>query len=155
MQSLEEKNQLSNELERVKKRLEEAIAQKTDLLKELQKSKLEAENIRRQMLQQEIHHNIQQTEALTRNLSPAANIKFLDNTSAAVAKDATAGGENAADPANALGNDWLSQVMNGKIYVVSGPNESRLSKSSQTKFDRLCREAIFFPILPLSNYIDN
>ena len=34
--------------------------------KELQKTRLEIENIRRQMLQQEIHFNIQQTEALTR-----------------------------------------------------------------------------------------
>ena len=35
-------------------------------MKELQKARLEVENVRRQMLQQEIHHNIQQTEALTR-----------------------------------------------------------------------------------------
>ena len=34
--------------------------------KELQKTRLEIENVRRQMLQQEIHFNIQQTEALTR-----------------------------------------------------------------------------------------
>lgn len=38
----------------------------TDLQKELQKTRLETENVRRQMLQQEIHFNIQQTEALTR-----------------------------------------------------------------------------------------
>ena len=37
-----------------------------EILKELQKSRLEVENVRRQMLQQEIHFNIQQTEALTR-----------------------------------------------------------------------------------------
>ena len=37
-----------------------------EILKELQKSRLETENVRRQMLQQEIHFNIQQTEALTR-----------------------------------------------------------------------------------------
>ena len=37
-----------------------------DMQKELQKTRLEIENVRRQMLQQEIHFNIQQTEALTR-----------------------------------------------------------------------------------------
>ena len=37
-----------------------------EILKELQKARLEVENVRRQMLQQEIHFNIQQTEALTR-----------------------------------------------------------------------------------------
>ena len=37
-----------------------------DLQKQVQKTHLEVENIRRQMLQQEIHFNIQQTEALTR-----------------------------------------------------------------------------------------
>ena len=38
----------------------------TELSKQLQKTQLEIENIRRQMLQQEISFNIQQTEALTR-----------------------------------------------------------------------------------------
>ena len=37
-----------------------------DTLKELQRARLEVENVRRQMLQAEIHFNIQQTEALTR-----------------------------------------------------------------------------------------
>ncbi len=35
-------------------------------MKELQKAKMEVENVKRQMLQQEISFNIQQTEALTR-----------------------------------------------------------------------------------------
>ena len=39
-----------------------------DCIKEVQKTRLEVENVRRQMLQQEIHFNIQQTEALTRYL---------------------------------------------------------------------------------------
>jgi hypothetical protein len=39
-----------------------------DVLKELQKSRFEIENVRRQMLQMEISHNIQQTEALTRSV---------------------------------------------------------------------------------------
>ena len=34
--------------------------------KQVQKSHLEIENVKRQMLQQEIHFNIQQTEELTR-----------------------------------------------------------------------------------------
>eukprot|EP00095_Tigriopus_kingsejongensis_P008850 maker-scaffold15_size728074-snap-gene-3.13 protein:Tk08850 transcript:maker-scaffold15_size728074-snap-gene-3.13-mRNA-1 annotation:"liprin-alpha-1 isoform x12" len=70
MHSLEEKNHLSNELERTKKKLEDVEQQRVDILKELQRARLEVENVKRQMLQQEIHHNIQQTEALTRNLSP-------------------------------------------------------------------------------------
>ncbi len=37
-----------------------------EILKELQKARLEVENVKRQMLQQEISFNIQQTEALTR-----------------------------------------------------------------------------------------
>ena len=39
-----------------------------DALKECQRARLEVENVKRQMLQQEIHHNIQQTEALTRSV---------------------------------------------------------------------------------------
>lgn len=94
MHSLEEKNHLSNELERCKKKLEDANQQKArieerlvaaltelkqikrynvlslhlkvEVMKELQKARLEVENVRRQMLQQEISFNIQQTEALTR-----------------------------------------------------------------------------------------
>ena len=111
---MEEKNHLSNELERTKKKLEESTESKArtdaqlerlknelnfktvmvqkdaheaelrrylfltfshfffiftlqaDMQKQVQKTQLEIENIRRQMLQQEIHFNIQQTEALTR-----------------------------------------------------------------------------------------
>lgn len=66
MHSLEEKNQLSNELERTKKKMEDSLTQKAEIIKELQKARLETENVRRQMLQAEISYNIQQTEALTR-----------------------------------------------------------------------------------------
>ncbi len=66
MHSLEEKNHLSNELERTKKKLEEAEQHRADVVKEMQKARLEVENVKRQMLQQEISFNIQQTEALTR-----------------------------------------------------------------------------------------
>ncbi|KAK9751918.1 SAM domain (Sterile alpha motif) [Popillia japonica] len=41
-------------------------------MKELAKSRLEIDNVKRQMLQQEIAFNIQQTDALTRSLSPNA-----------------------------------------------------------------------------------
>lgn len=41
-------------------------------MKELSKSKIEIDCIKRQMLQQEIAFNIQQTDALTRSLSPTA-----------------------------------------------------------------------------------
>eukprot|EP00094_Tigriopus_californicus_P005250 TCALIF_05061-PA protein Name:"Similar to PPFIA1 Liprin-alpha-1 (Homo sapiens)" AED:0.11 eAED:0.11 QI:0/0.91/0.84/1/0.66/0.92/13/1290/1222 len=80
MHSLEEKNHLSNELERTKKKLEDVEQQRVDILKELQRARLEVENVKRQMLQQEIHHNIQQTEALTRNLSPG-NVDMGDGGS--------------------------------------------------------------------------
>lgn len=46
--------------------------QKSDIMKELAKSRLEIDNVKRQMLQQEIAFNIQQTDALTRSLSPNA-----------------------------------------------------------------------------------
>jgi len=70
MHALEEKNNLSNELTAVKKKLEDFGNQKGEVMKDLQKSRLECENLKRQMLQQEINFNIQKTEALTRNLSP-------------------------------------------------------------------------------------
>lgn len=41
----------------------------TELLKELGKARMEIDNIKRQMLQQEIAFNIQQTDALTRLVS--------------------------------------------------------------------------------------
>lgn len=44
--------------------------QKSEIMKELAKSRLEIDNVKRQMLQQEIAFNIQQTDALTRSLSP-------------------------------------------------------------------------------------
>ena len=69
----------------------------SDLLKELQKSKLETENIRRQMLQQEIHHNIQQTEALTRNLSPQIDFSGVDGAAGLLAPSGHAGNEKQAD----------------------------------------------------------
>lgn len=44
-----------------------------EILKELNKARLEIDSIKRQMLQQEIAFNIQQTDALTRSLSPTGN----------------------------------------------------------------------------------
>ena len=41
---------------------------KVDVMKELQKARMDCENLKRQMLQQEINFNIQKTEALTRYL---------------------------------------------------------------------------------------
>ncbi|KAI4458652.1 lar interacting protein lip -related protein [Holotrichia oblita] len=72
MHALEEKNSLTQELEKTRKILEELESQKTDIMKELAKSRLEIDNVKRQMLQQEIAFNIQQTDALTRSLSPNA-----------------------------------------------------------------------------------
>ena len=43
------------------------ILYQADVVKDLQKARLECENLKRQMLQQEINFNIQKTEALTRS----------------------------------------------------------------------------------------
>ncbi|CAG9863995.1 unnamed protein product [Phyllotreta striolata] len=72
MHALQEKNSLTQELDKTRKMLEELDGQKSDIMKELAKSRLEIDNVKRQMLQQEISYNIQQTDALTRSLSPNA-----------------------------------------------------------------------------------
>lgn len=72
MHALEEKNGLTAELEKTRKYMEETEMQKAEIMKELGKSRLEIDNVKRQMLQQEIAYNIQQTDALTRSLSPNA-----------------------------------------------------------------------------------
>lgn len=72
MHALEEKNSLTQELEKTRKTMDELEAQKAEIMKELAKSRLEIDNVKRQMLQQEIAYNIQQTDALTRSLSPNA-----------------------------------------------------------------------------------
>ncbi|CAH0558725.1 unnamed protein product [Brassicogethes aeneus] len=70
MHALQEKNSLTQELDKTRKMMEELECQKGDIMKELAKSRLEIDNVKRQMLQQEIAYNIQQTDALTRSLSP-------------------------------------------------------------------------------------
>ncbi|KAJ8910743.1 hypothetical protein NQ315_017200 [Exocentrus adspersus] len=72
MHALQEKNNLTQELEKTRKMMEELDNQKSEIMKELAKSRLEIDNVKRQMLQQEIAYNIQQTDALTRSLSPNA-----------------------------------------------------------------------------------
>lgn len=72
MNSIEEKNCLTQDLEKTRKIIEELQHEKTELMKELSKSRIEIDSIKRQMLQQEIAFNIQQTDALTRSLSPTA-----------------------------------------------------------------------------------
>jgi len=42
---------------------------------------MEIDNVKRQMLQQEIAYNIQQTDALTRSLSPSADQGFMRSAS--------------------------------------------------------------------------
>ncbi|XP_048506094.1 liprin-alpha-1 isoform X2 [Athalia rosae] len=70
MHALEEKNALTQELEKTRKIAEELQNEKQEIVKELGKARLEIDNVKRQMLQQEIAFNIQQTDALTRSLSP-------------------------------------------------------------------------------------
>ncbi|KAL0100246.1 hypothetical protein PUN28_019571 [Cardiocondyla obscurior] len=72
MHALEEKNALTQELEKLRKVAEDLQNEKADIVKELGKARLEIDNVKRQMLQQEIAFNIQQTDALTRSLSPNA-----------------------------------------------------------------------------------
>ncbi|XP_066904210.1 liprin-alpha-1 isoform X8 [Halyomorpha halys] len=72
MHALEEKNALTQELEKTRKIMEDLQCEKADIMKELSKSRLEIDSVKRQMLQQEIAFNIQQTDALTRSLSPSA-----------------------------------------------------------------------------------
>lgn len=72
MRALDEKNLLTQELEKARKVAEELHHEKSEIMKELSKTRLEIENFKRQLLQQEIEYNIQQTEALTRSLSPSS-----------------------------------------------------------------------------------
>ncbi|XP_060828098.1 liprin-alpha-1 isoform X5 [Bombus pascuorum] len=72
MHALEEKNALTQELEKTRKIAEDLQNEKAEIVKELGKARLEIDNVKRQMLQQEIAFNIQQTDALTRSLSPNA-----------------------------------------------------------------------------------
>ncbi|XP_068140564.1 liprin-alpha-1 isoform X1 [Drosophila tropicalis] len=72
MHALDEKNALTHELEKARKVAEELHHEKSEIMKELSKTRLEIENFKRQLLQQEIAYNIQQTEALTRSLSPSS-----------------------------------------------------------------------------------
>ncbi|XP_055853436.1 liprin-alpha-1 isoform X7 [Episyrphus balteatus] len=72
MHALDEKNILTQELEKARKLAEELHHEKSEIMKELSKTRLEIENFKRQLLQQEIAYNIQQTEALTRSLSPSS-----------------------------------------------------------------------------------
>lgn len=72
MHALDEKNNLTQELDKARKVAEELHHEKSDIMKELSKTRLEIENFKRQLLQQEIAYNIQQTEALTRSLSPSS-----------------------------------------------------------------------------------
>lgn len=71
MHALDEKNNLQQELDKARKLAEQLHNEKAEIVKELAKTRLEIENFKRQLLQQEIAFNIQQTEALTRSLSPS------------------------------------------------------------------------------------
>lgn len=59
MHALEEKTSLTQELEKTRKIMEDLEVQKSEIMKELAKSRLEIDNVKRQMLQQEIAYNIQ------------------------------------------------------------------------------------------------
>uniref|UniRef100_A0A1A9ZVU7 SAM domain-containing protein n=1 Tax=Glossina pallidipes TaxID=7398 RepID=A0A1A9ZVU7_GLOPL len=86
MHALDEKNALTQELEKARKVAEELHNEKSEIMKELSKTRLEIENFKRQLLQQEIAYNIQQTEALTRSLSPSS---VVDGTAQAFSRSAS------------------------------------------------------------------
>ncbi|XP_059352042.1 liprin-alpha-2-like isoform X2 [Daphnia carinata] len=82
MSALEEKNHLTQDLDKSRKCLEDSLKEKAEILKELNKSRLEMDGVRRQLLQQEIALNIQQTDELTRSLSPhPMETSFVDTRS--------------------------------------------------------------------------
>jgi hypothetical protein len=103
MSALEEKNHLTQDLDKSRKCLEDSLKEKVkflfvleisremltifidfqaEILKELNKSRLEMDGVRRQLLQQEIALNIQQTDELTRSLSPhPMETSFVDTRS--------------------------------------------------------------------------
>ncbi|XP_043218262.1 liprin-alpha-2-like isoform X5 [Amphibalanus amphitrite] len=82
MTALEEKNSLTQELDHTRKVLEDMQLEKGGLLQEMSKLHLEMEALKQQLLTQEIAYNIQQTEALTRNLSPSGGESgFVRSTS--------------------------------------------------------------------------
>ena len=82
MAALEEKNHLTQDLDRARKCLDESLNEKADIFKELNKTRMEMDAVRRQLLQQEIALNIQQTDALTRSLSPQPmETSFVDTRS--------------------------------------------------------------------------
>ena len=57
------------------------VALQVEAGKDLQKAKLECENLKRQLLQQEINFNIQKTEALTRwNQCTQMGVCLLEGT---------------------------------------------------------------------------
>ncbi|KAK4306302.1 hypothetical protein Pmani_021853 [Petrolisthes manimaculis] len=80
MRALEEKNLLTAELEKTRKFLEDSTQEKSEIVKELSRRQLEAEQLKQQILQQEIAFNIKQTEALTRSVSPTGG-DFVRSTS--------------------------------------------------------------------------
>ncbi|CAL8079383.1 unnamed protein product [Orchesella dallaii] len=72
MHALDEKNALTGELEKTRRFIEDLQTEKAEMMKEVTKARLEVESCKRQLYQQEIAYNIQQTEALTRSLSPTS-----------------------------------------------------------------------------------
>lgn len=97
MHALDEKNLLTQELDKARKLAEELHQEKGEIIKELSKARLETENYKRQLLQQEIAFNIQQTEALTRSLSPN-NANDPQQLAAAAAQFSRSASHTSFDP---------------------------------------------------------
>ena len=71
MHAIDEKNSLQQELDQTRKELETIKIEKSEILNELSKYRLECETLKRKLFEQEISYSIQQTDALTRSLSPS------------------------------------------------------------------------------------
>lgn len=114
MHALDEKNQLTQELEKARKLAEELHQEKGEIIKELSKARLETETYKRQLLQQEIAFNIQQTEALTRSLSPN-NVVDAQQLAAAAAQFSRSASHSSFD-AHSLRRKQQQQRMDEEQY---------------------------------------
>ncbi|XP_018328155.1 liprin-alpha-1 isoform X2 [Agrilus planipennis] len=135
MHALEEKNSLTQELEKTRKVMEELEMQKTEIMKELAKSRLEIDNVKRQMLQQEIAFNIQQTDALTRSLSPNATQQQQDvvgGSNATIANSFTRSSSHTSFEAHSASLPRRSTVKS-RTPVDDDPNKVNFATRSMTE----------------------